>query len=138
MQAKKSALHYAVMGDPPRIEPNMEVLESLLASNHVIDLNAKDEVSTQMARAYCSIVTYDLPQQGNTPLHYASLRGDVSAVHLLVTKGASALEKNNVSNTHTHFPNYHIKRLIFRRAHFRNLYSFHDLFSTVLETKNCT
>ena len=136
MQAKKSALHYAVMGDPPRIEPNMEVLESLLASNHVIDLNVKDEVSTLMAWVYCSIVTFDLPQQGNTPLHYASLRGDVNAVHLLVTKGASALEKNIVSDTH--LPYCHIKRLMFRRAHFRNLCSFHDLFSTVLETKNCT
>lgn len=41
-QELKSPLHYSVLGDPPRIEPSIEVLEFLLT--HHKDINVKDEV----------------------------------------------------------------------------------------------
>ena len=40
-----------MLGDPPRIEPNVKVVECLLASNNV-DLNIKDEVGTSLAWLY--------------------------------------------------------------------------------------
>ena len=49
------------------------------------------------SKTICNVV-FDSPQQGNTPLHYASLRGNVNIVNLLVTKGASTVVKNKVSH----------------------------------------
>lgn len=54
---------------------------------------------------YPHITPVLISQRGNTPLHYASQRGNINIVNLLVTKGASTTVKNNVSFNSVSFKN---------------------------------
>lgn len=71
------------------------------------DLGQTDEIASQIAASTSDgQSTLDLnvrdPDMGQTPLHYASARGHISTVRLLISSGANFSQTNNYGRTPLH------------------------------------